>query len=277
MRYEISPESNKSKPTKVKSNQHIESGTNLGSDQKMGQVTDRADRNGFRNWQDEEKPRERLLKYGPESLTDVELLAILLGTGVQGVNVMELSRIILARFGNSIGNVARATVEELTKIKGLGPAKAITIITALELGVRRMQLQDTVLVVNDDTAVSKIMAPRMIDLTEEHFFALYLDAGNHVLAIKNIAVGDFQSVLVDVKSVLRHAIQISSHRIILCHNHPSKSLAFSIEDLRITKRLVEAAATMDIKVLDHVIIAGKDFASMASHPDSAHLFSKSRT
>ncbi len=243
----------------------------------MGQVTDRGDRNSFRNWQDEEKPRERLLKYGPESLTDVELLAILLGTGMQGVNVMELSRIILARFGNSIGNVARATVDELTQIKGLGPAKAITIITALELGVRRMQLQDTVLVVNDDTAVSKIMAPRMIDLTEEHFFALYLDAGNHLLAIKNIAVGDFQSVLVDVKSVLRHAIQLSSHRIILCHNHPSKSLAFSIEDLRMTKRLVEAAATMDIKVLDHVIIAGKDFASMANHPDSAHLFSKSRT
>lgn len=277
MRYEISPELSKSKPTKVKSDLHIESGTDVGANHKMGQVTDRGDRNSFRNWQDEEKPRERLLKYGPESLTDVELLAILLGTGMQGVNVMELSRIILARFGNSIGNVARATVDELTQIKGLGPAKAITIITALELGVRRMQLQDTVLVVNDDTAVSKIMAPRMIDLTEEHFFALYLDAGNHLLAIKNIAVGDFQSVLVDVKSVLRHAIQLSSHRIILCHNHPSKSLAFSIEDLRMTKRLVEAAATMDIKVLDHVIIAGKDFASMANHPDSAHLFSKSRT
>jgi DNA repair protein RadC len=216
----------------------------------------------FRDWDKQDKPREKLMKHGPSVLSDSELLAILLGTGMKGTNVMELSKVILDRFDNKISKVARADVGQLTKIKGVGEAKAITILTALELGIRRMHehVEYPKVTVSKDAA--DYLMPFMMDLSIEYFYCLYLDNQNQVHEKLELSKGGISSVLLDIRTVFQQALIKSYTKIILAHNHPSGNLEPSRQDIELTQKVYEASKILNITLLDHIIIANNKYYSL---------------
>lgn len=215
----------------------------------------------LREWHEDDKPREKLLKFGANKLTDVELLAILLGTGIQGMNVLELARTILKRFDYRISRVARASVDELCQIKGMGPAKAISILTALELGIRRMNEPNDDLVFNQAEIIANFIRPKVIDALEEQFYVIYTDAANREIVTQHLGTGTSSSVLVDVKKIFAGALKYEAVGIIMVHNHPGESLKPSQSDIIITRKVFEAAKALDMRLIDHVIIGGMDHYS----------------
>lgn len=209
----------------------------------------------IKQWANEDRPREKLLNKGIKSLSDAELIAILLGSGTRELTAVELAMQILNNVQHSLGHLGKKNVHELMKFKGIGEAKAISIIAAMELG-RRRKLDDLTnkkkITASHD--VFEIFQPILCDLPHEEFWVLYLNRSNKIIDKSKISQGGISGTVIDVRIILKAAIERLASSVILCHNHPSGNLQPSEADHSITKKLKEASTFLDIDLLDHVII-----------------------
>ena len=218
----------------------------------------------IKSWAEDDRPREKLLLKGKAVLSDAELIAILIGSGNRSESAVSLSKRILTSINNNLNNLAKLQVFDLMKFKGIGEAKAISIITALELG-RRRRLEEAIELqkIVSSSAVFNIMQPLMGELTHEEFWVVYLNNSNKVLYKQQQSKGGLTGTLVDVRLVFKKAIELNATAIILCHNHPSGKLEASDSDKMITSKIKKAGETLDIKVLDHIIITENAYFSFA--------------
>ena len=209
-----------------------------------------------------ERPRERLQKLGPEALSSQELLALVIGRGIPKKSVMIIAQELLARFRN-VKAISQATLEELSQIKGIGPAKAAQIKACFELG-KREDLEPPDLVpfdIKNPEAVVKAIRASVQDKAKEHFKLILLNSRNRVIAISTISIGTLTTSLVHPREVFKEAIMHSAASVVLAHNHPSGDPDPSEDDLKITKKLVESGKILGIEVIDHIIIGKIDHYS----------------
>jgi DNA repair protein RadC len=218
----------------------------------------------IKNWAVEDRPREKLLSRGTESLSDAELIAILIGSGTKDVTAVELSRMILHLADNNLHELGKLNISELIKIKGIGKAKALLIMAALELGRRRNRTDViTKLKISSSKDVFNFFLPNLGDLPHEEFWILILNRSNHIVDKVRISQGGISGTVIDTRIILRSAIEKLASGLILCHNHPSGNIQPSDADKKITDKIKTAANFMEINLLDHVIIADKNFFSFA--------------
>lgn len=216
----------------------------------------------IKSWALEDRPREKLLDKGRHLLSDAELIAILIGSGSRDETAVELSKRILVNVNNNLNELGKLSVSELMKFKGIGEAKAISIIAALELGRRRKdaeQLKRDKITSSQD--VFNIMQPHLIDLPHEEFWLLMLNRSNLLVKKELISRGGIAGTVVDTKIVFKTAINNYASSIIVCHNHPSGNTQPSDADIRLTKTLQEAGKIMEIPLLDHLIITENKYYS----------------
>ena len=215
---------------------------------------------------EEDRPREKLQLKGRQSLTNAELLAILIGSGNAKETAVELSERILLHYRNNLDVLGRLTIDDLLKFNGIGPAKAITIIAALELGRRRNLAEaEQKVQIKSSRDIYEVMYPLIADLPNEEFWVLHLNKANRIIDKERISIGGIGGTVVDVKIILKSALQKLASAMILVHNHPSGNLTPSDADLSITKKLRDAATYLEIMVLDHVIIGDKNYYSFADN------------
>ncbi|RMF61130.1 MAG: JAB domain-containing protein [Calditrichaeota bacterium] len=213
------------------------------------------------DWPEGERPREKLMQLGPSVLTDAELLAILIRTGTSKQTALDLAKTLLTRYGN-LQQLSALDYKEFFRLKGIGPAKAVTLIAAFEIGRRLASLpRDKKVKVNGPEVVFKYYEPLLAHLKKEQFLILILNSANVVMRDVKISEGTLNASLVHPREVFKEAILESAASIILVHNHPSGEVEPSLEDRNITQRLVEAGKLMDIPVLDHVIIGYRRYFS----------------
>jgi DNA repair protein RadC len=214
-----------------------------------------SDNNSIKNWAKDDRPREKLIEKGAASLSDSELIALLISTGTKELSAVDLSRKLLDSADNSIQKLGTFSIADLKKIKGIGQAKAVTIAAALELGKRRQaEPAHTKPIVSSSRNAFEILQPKIGDLKHEEFW---------VVCSRKISSGGTHQTVVDPKMIMKVALDESASSIILCHNHPSGNLKPSPEDEKLTKRIQNAAALFDVKLLDHLIIAGNKYLSFA--------------
>ena len=199
-----------------------------------------------------ERPREKLIAKGPQNLKDEELLAILLGTGVEGKNVIEVAKQILNKYSKK--RLLKLTYNDLSKIKGIGPAKACTILAAVELVKRALKVRDEGLPTVRSVKDVVLQVSYLREKTREHLMAIYLNARNELLFRKHIFTGTLDANIAHPREIFSHALTQNAASIILVHNHPSGDAEPSKADLEITKRILEAGKILGIDVLDHIII-----------------------
>jgi len=218
----------------------------------------------IKSWAEDDRPREKMLLKGKSALSDAELVAILIGSGSKNESAVTLSKRILASVDNNLNSLGKLSVLELQKFKGIGEAKAISIITALELG-RRRRLEEALElpIITSSKAVFNIMQPIIGELQHEEFWIVYLNNSNKVIYKDQLSKGGLTGTLVDVRLVFKRGIELNATAIILCHNHPSGKLQPSNADKQITSKLIKAGETLDIKVLDHLIVTENAYFSFA--------------
>lgn len=216
----------------------------------------------IKSWALDDRPREKLLLKGILSLSDAELIAILLGSGNREETAVDLAKRILNSVDNNIQKLARLSIEELMKFKGVGEAKAISIVTALELGKRR-QFENKIVhpKITSSKDVFEQMQPLIGDLSHEEFWVLFLNNSNKILAKQQLSKGGFTATLVDIRLLFKRALELQAVAIIVCHNHPSDKLQPSDSDIQLTKKIQSAGVNLDIKLLDHLIITEKAYFS----------------
>ena len=210
-----------------------------------------------KEWADEDKPRERLLSQGKKQLTDAELLAILMRTGVPGKSVVDLAKEILASTGNSLVTLSQLDYSQLSKFKGMAGAKAATLMAALELGWRMHSEAGNTpeSIMTDSKAMFNYILPTLADLDHEEFWVIFLNNRNKVLGKQRISVGGQTDTSVDARIVFRAALEAKATGVAAAHNHPSGTLRPSHSDITLTKRLAEAGNMLGINLIDHIIIA----------------------
>jgi len=217
---------------------------------------------GIKSWAEDDRPREKLIGKGRQVLSDAELIAILIGSGNRDDTAVELSKKILASTGNNLNELGKLSISDLTKFKGIGEAKAISIVAALELGRRR---RETETVKRDKITCSKdvfeIMKQIMLDLPHEEFWLLVLNRSNAVIKKELISRGGVAGTVVDTKIIFKTAIENLASSIIISHNHPSGNLKPSDADIKITKSIKDAGKIMDIPLFDHVIVTDSGYYS----------------
>ncbi len=219
----------------------------------------------IKQWAEADRPREKLLQKGKQSLSDAELLAILIGSGNREESAVQLSQRILLGSQNKLNDLGRLSVKQLTRFKGIGEAKAITIVAALELGRRRRsESASEKKKITSSDVVFEIMQPIIGDLNHEEFWILYLNNSNKVLQKLQLSKGGITGTLVDVRIAFKNALESGATSIILAHNHPSGTLKPSQADIKLTKKLKIAGESLDIKVLDHLIITQNNYFSFAN-------------
>ncbi|WP_418639327.1 RadC family protein [Winogradskyella sp.] len=218
----------------------------------------------IKNWSQDDQPREKLRDRGKTSLSDAELIAILIGSGNREESAVALCKRIFASVGNNLNALGKLSIAQLMEFKGIGEAKAITIAAALELG-RRRRLEDALQLdkITSSRSVFYVMQPVIGDLPHEEFWILYLNNSNKVIQKNQLSKGGITGTLVDVRLVLKNALEVGAVALILCHNHPSGTLKPSQADKAITQKLKVAAQSLDISVLDHLIITENAYYSFA--------------
>ena len=214
------------------------------------------------NWSEDDKPREKLMLKGKSVLSDAELIAILIGSGSRNESAVDLSKRILLSVGNNLNALGKLSLSQLITFKGIGEAKAISIIAAMELG-RRRRLEDAIELkkITSSKMIFELMQPIIGELAHEEFWVLYLNNSNKVLSKQQLGKGGITGTVVDVRLVFKAAIEMCATALILCHNHPSGTLIPSDADKQITKKLKAAGQHLDIQVLDHIIITENGFYS----------------
>ncbi|MCL6462061.1 MAG: DNA repair protein RadC [Flavobacterium micromati] len=214
------------------------------------------------NWSEDDKPREKLMLKGKNVLSDAELIAILIGSGSRNESAVDLSKRILASVDHNLNALGKVSLSQLMQFKGIGEAKAISIIAALELG-RRRRAEDIVELkkVTSSKIIFEIMQPIIGELPHEEFWIIYLNNSNKVISKSQLSKGGITGTLVDVRLVFKTALELGATGLILCHNHPSGALIPSDADKQITRKLKLAGESLEIKVLDHVIITETNYYS----------------
>ena len=218
---------------------------------------------GIRSWAEEDRPREKLLQKGSHVLSDAELIAILIGSGVPGESAVDVSKTILKSVDNNLNELGKLTVYDLKKFKGIGEAKAITIVAALELAKRRR--------VSEVKQKEKINGSKdvyeyfhhLADLRNEEFWVMYLNRANKIIIGQKISQGGITGTVADTRLIFKAALDNFACSIVLCHNHPSGNLAPSNEDKTLTQKIKQAGALLDISVLDHIIVSDNGYFSFA--------------
>ncbi|WP_372755437.1 DNA repair protein RadC [Mariniflexile sp.] len=218
----------------------------------------------IKNWSQDDQPREKLLNKGKASLSDAELVAILIGSGNRNESAVELCKRILASVDNNLSKLGKLSIKQLMQFKGIGEAKAISIAAALELGRRRRgeEALDNKQITSS-TSVFELMQPIIGELEHEEFWIIYLNNSNKVIQKTQLSKGGITGTLVDVRLVLKNALEVGATGLVLAHNHPSGTLKPSEADKQITKKLKLAAESLDIKVLDHLIVTENAYFSFA--------------
>ncbi|MEP5339297.1 MAG: DNA repair protein RadC [Algibacter sp.] len=218
----------------------------------------------IKNWSQDDQPREKLLYKGKDVLSDAELVAILIGSGNKDESAVALCKRIFASVDNNLSELGKRSIKQLMEFKGIGEAKAITIIAALELGRRRRgeeALEKKK--ITSSNSVFELMQPVIGELHHEEFWIIYLNNSNKVIQKNQLSKGGITGTLVDVRLVLKSALEVGATGLILAHNHPSGTLKPSEADRKITNKLKRAAEGLDIKVLDHLVITEKAYFSFA--------------
>ncbi|MFT5252764.1 MAG: DNA repair protein RadC [Flavobacteriales bacterium] len=224
------------------------------------------DQNNFpiTNWSEDDKPREKLMLKGKSVLSDAELIAILIGSGSRNESAVDLSKKILKSVDNNLNALGKLSIGQLMLFKGIGEAKAISIIAAMELGRRRRTEEGIILTkVTSSKIVFEIMQPIIGELPHEEFWIVYLNNSNKILSKAQLSKGGITGTMVDVRIVFKSALEMGATSLILCHNHPSGTLVPSDADKQITKKLKLAGDSLEIKVLDHLIITETNYFSFA--------------
>jgi len=218
----------------------------------------------IKEWSVNDRPREKFISKGKDALSDSELLAILIRSGTRNRSALAVSQEILQLSENNLSALAKMDLQDLMMVKGIGSTKAITIMTALELG-RRRRLSEAVNRVKISTSndAYDLMAPLLEDLTTEQFWVIYLNNANKVLCKEQISAGGMTATIVDIRLILKRALELNSTALVLCHNHPSGTLDPSKADVDVTNKMKKAASYMDIQVLDHLIVSDIAYFSFA--------------
>ncbi len=218
----------------------------------------------IKNWAVEDRPREKILLKGIQSLSDAELLAVMIGSGTRNGSAVDVARQILYAAENNLDKLGKYNVNDLKRIKGIGKAKAVTIMAALELGRRRnLSKMNEEGRVTGSLDVFNLMHPVLADIVHEEFWILLLNRSNKVMDKRKMSQGGISGTVTDIRMILKDAIDSLASSLILCHNHPSGNEKPSDADIKITRKLKDAAGIMDISLLDHVIVAGRKYYSFA--------------
>jgi DNA repair protein RadC len=218
----------------------------------------------IKDWALEDRPREKLLSKGLQSLSDAELIAILVGSGSKNETAVELCKRILASVSNNLNTLGKMSIQDLMKFKGIGEAKAISIISAMELGRRRkiseiMEKKQ----INSSSEAYELFVSLLGDLQHEEFWVLYLNRSNRIIHQLKLSQGGIAGTVIDVRIALKHALEKLATGIILCHNHPSGNIQPSKSDINLTKTFRDAAKIMDIALHDHLIVSDGNYFSFA--------------
>ena len=218
----------------------------------------------IKEWAEDDRPREKLLEKGRQALSDAELLAILLGSGTVSISAVELAKQILQGSDNNLNELAKLSVKDLQKFKGIGEAKAITIVSALELGRRRKEAEPVERAkITSSQDAYELMKPYLLDLHYEEFWVLLLNRSNSVIKKEKISAGGVSGTVADPKIIFKLALQETTSHLILVHNHPSGNLSPSKADIDLTKKIKEGAKLLDMQVLDHLIFTDAGYYSFA--------------
>lgn len=213
-------------------------------------------------WAEEDRPREKMMLHGAAALSNAELLAILVGSGTHGDSAVGLMRKVLDRYGNSLNRLGKCTIEELCQFKGIGPAKAVTILAASELGKRRKQEEPQQRkAITCSTDLYEYFHPLMCDLPIEECWVLLLNQASKVIDAVKISQGGLSSTQVDVRCILREALLKRATAMVLVHNHPSGSCRPSADDDRLTQAVATAAKTLNLRLLDHIVVTDGSYYS----------------
>lgn len=224
----------------------------------------KSDTKSIKDWALSDRPREKMLEKGKEALTDAELIAILLGSGNKEETAVDLSRHILSDVGNNLIKLSQLSINELTKYKGMGEAKAVTVAAALELGRRRRFAEAARQTeIHSSSDAFEYFYAKMSDLGHEQFWIMLLNSANSVIKIERVGIGGINGTSADPKTIFKIAIENQATAIMLCHNHPSGDVRPSSTDRKLTSNIIAGGNILDIKVLDHIIIGENCYYSFA--------------
>ncbi|MBK0404091.1 DNA repair protein RadC [Adhaeribacter sp. BT258] len=228
------------------------------------QITAYAPTLGIKSWAEDDRPREKLLLKGRAALSDAELIAILIGSGTAKLTAVDVGKLIMGSVDNDLNALAKLSIKDLKKIKGIGEAKAITIVSALELGRRRKETAAAArTTITCSTDIYNYIKPQLLDLPHEEFWIILLNRANVVMQKVQISSGGIAGTVADPKIIFKKAIESSCSSIILVHNHPSGNTKPSAADITLTKKAKEAGLLLDMPVLDHIIFTENDYYSFA--------------
>jgi DNA repair protein RadC len=222
-------------------------------------------KNGIKSWAEDDRPREKLITKGAATLSDAELLGILIASGTREKSAVDLARELMALANHNLHQFGQLSIKELQQVKGIGEARAITIAAAMELGRRRQigaALDKQFVQCADDAAA--LLFPLLQDLQYEMFCVLYLNNAQLLIKHEFVSSGGLTATVADIRMILKNALLCNASKLIVAHNHPSGNKKPSDADKKLTKKLQEAAAQMDIQLVDHIIVAGKEFTSLAN-------------
>ncbi len=218
----------------------------------------------IKDWNPEDRPREKLLLKGTSALSDAELIAILIGSGTANLSAVDVSKKILLHGKNNLNELAKLSVKELMKVKGIGEAKAITIIAALELGRRRKEVDvEEKPKINTSKDAFDLIKGDLMDLPHEEFWVLLLNRASRVIKKKRVSEGGVSGTVADPRIIFKMALEELASGIVVAHNHPSGNLTPSQSDINLTKKLKEAGKLLDIQLFDHVIVGEQKYFSFA--------------
>lgn len=218
------------------------------------------------DWDKSERPRERLLAHGAKALSDAELVAILIRSGTPELSALELARHVLRENGHDLNGLAARSPLELMKRKGIGEAKALSIVAALELGMRRRGAEPRERPqIATSAQAHEELRPKLADLPHEEFWLLLLDRGMRLIEARRVSIGGLHGTVADPKVIFRQALEKGASCMVVGHNHPSGQLRPSEDDIRLTRKLVEGGRMLDILVQDHLIITAGGYYSFADH------------
>jgi DNA repair protein RadC len=220
--------------------------------------------NSIKMWAEDDRPREKMKLKGRNVLSDAELLAIIIGSGNRHLSAVELSRQILSSVGNSLSKLSKLSIADLNKFKGIGEAKAISIMATLEIARRKgSEEQAPISKISSSKNVYDLLKPKFLDLSHEEFYVIYLDRANQVLKTEQISKGGISGTVADGKIIFQKALETKCSALILAHNHPSGQLKPSEADLKLTKSLINFGKYIDLQVLDHLIFSDNSYLSFA--------------
>jgi len=219
---------------------------------------------GIKSWAEEDRPREKMILKGKTHLTDAELLAILIGSGTRSLSAVDVAKIILAKMDNSLNNLAKLSIRDLMNFRGIGEAKAINIVSALELGRRRKEQEpEKQYLISCSTDIYELMKGDLLDLTHEQFWIILLNRRNAVIRKFQVSTGGVSGTIADPKIIFKTGLEYLASSLVLVHNHPSGNLKPSQSDISLTQKLKKAGDFLEMPVLDHIIFTDNGYFSFA--------------